>query len=241
MSTPTNNQLLPPAEVEWGDDGVPVSLAYDDPYFAREDGFGETRHVFLSGNGLPDRFSGRDRFQIAELGFGTGLNFFATVAAWRLRPDPVPAAQLTFTSFELAPLPPPDMARAAARWPELLAIVEDFLADWPSDPRGGVHRVLREDVTLELVLGDANETLAGWAGNADAWYLDGFSPARNPDLWSADLMRRVFERTAPGGTFATYTVAGWVRRNLEAAGFELEKFPGYGRKRESLRGGRPLP
>ena len=241
MCMPTNNPLLSPAEVQWSDDGVPVSLAYDDPYFAREDGLGETRHVFLSGNGLPDRFSGRDRFQIAELGFGTGLNFFASVEAWRLRPDPITAARLTFTSFELAPLPPHDMARAAARWPELLAIVEDFLADWPSDPRAGVHHVMRQDVTLELVLGDANQMLAGWAGNADAWYLDGFSPARNPDLWSADLMRQVFERTTPGGTFATYTVAGWVRRNLAAAGFELVKFPGYGRKRESLRGRKPLP
>lgn len=241
MSTPPNKQLLSPAEVQWGEDGVPVSLAYDDPYFAREDGLGETRHVFLAGNGLPDRFLGRDRFQIAELGFGTGLNFFATVEAWRLRPDPVPAAQLIFTSFELAPLPSHDMTRAAARWPGLLAIVQDFLADWPSDLRAGVHSVMRQDVTLELVLGDANQMLAGWAGNADAWYLDGFSPARNPELWSADLMQQVYERTTPGGTFATYTVAGWVRRNLAAAGFELEKFPGYGHKRESLRGTKPLP
>lgn len=239
MSMPTEKQSLHHAEIRWGDDGVPVSQTYNDPYFAREDGLGETHHVFLSGNGLPNRFLGRDQFQISELGFGTGLNFFATVDVWRRRPEPLATAQLTFTSFELAPLPACDMARAAAAWPLLRPIVDEFLSDWPDNTAVGVCRLMRSDVTLELVIGDANQTLSKWHGMADAWYLDGFSPSRNPDLWGIDLMGKVFAGTVSGGTFATYTVAGWVRRNLEAVGFSLEKFPGHGRKRESLRGWKP--
>lgn len=239
MSAPAKNDTPNPPGIRWDEGDVPVSLVYDDPYFAREDGLGETRHVFLAGNRLPDRFRTRTNFQVAELGFGTGLNFFATVDAWRNRPVPRQDDRLTFTSFERAPLTAAEMARAIAPWPDLAPAVAGFLERWPAAPTTDIVSLTVDDVTLELYLGDANQRLDHWRGLADAWFLDGFSPARNPELWAADLLNNVFAHTAPAGTFATYTVAGWVRRNLSAAGFHLEKFPGYGRKRESLRGWRP--
>jgi tRNA U34 5-methylaminomethyl-2-thiouridine-forming methyltransferase MnmC len=247
MNTPAANPPMPSsvpprhtrnATIEWRDGNVPISLEYDDPYFAREDGLGETRHVFLAGNRLPSRFSDRKRFQIGELGFGTGLNFFATLDAWRNRPAAAPGATLTYTSFEKAPLAIDDMRHVAAAWPELTPIITEWLDLWPSTFDQEVIRLERTDAILELYLGDANLRLNDWQTPADAWYLDGFTPARNPELWGSDLMNKVFARTVPGGTFATYTVAGWIRRNLTAAGFTLEKFPGHGRKRESLRGWR---
>lgn len=239
MSPPAKPARDKTAAIEWSDGNVPISIDYDDPYFAREDGLGETRHVFLAGNRLPERFENRNRFEIGELGFGTGLNFFATLAAWRDRPAPLPGATLTFTSFEMAPLAIDDMWRAATAWPQLTPIITECLDLWPRTFDDTMVRLVRPDATLELYLGDANQRLDDWHASVDAWYLDGFSPARNPELWGTDLMNKVFTRTAPGGTFATYTVAGWIRRNLTAAGFTLEKFPGHGRKRESLRGWRP--
>ena len=239
MSQPTPATQTNNAAIQWGEGDVPISVEYDDPYFARENGLGETRHVFLAGNRLPDRFANRHHFQIAELGFGTGLNFFSTLSAWRNRPAPKAGANLTYTSFEKSPLSREDMARAAAAWPELTPFVTECLDLWPSAPDENIIALSCPDATLELYLGDANQRLHDWHAPVDAWYLDGFSPARNPELWGAELMNRVFALTVPGGTFATYTVAGWIRRNLAAAGFTWEKFPGHGRKRESLRGWRP--
>lgn len=217
------------AELTWRDGGVPVSEQFDDPYFSLENGLEETRHVFLAGNELPARF--RPGFHIAELGFGTGLNLLTAWALWEQSGQP---GALRFTTFEAFPMAPDDMARALAAFPSLAPWAERFLAVWT-----GTGAVALETLDFEMIEGDARATLPGWAGRADAWFLDGFSPAKNPELWGEDLLAEVARHTAPGGTAATYTAAGFVRRGLEAAGFAVERAPGYGRKRHMTRARMP--
>ncbi len=222
--------------VTWDENNTPVSAQFDDPYYSRGDGQAESRYVFIAGNHLPARWDGRSTFTVAELGFGTGLNFLETVACWlAFEKDLRPA--LTYVSFELYPLARPDLERALSVWDGLDDLAAELVAQWPPAP--GWSTIDISGVRLELGIGDAGPMLPDWNGAADAWYLDGFSPAKNPELWSAELMSAAFHHTAPGGTFATFTAAGWVRRNLSDAGFEVEKMPGFGRKRECLRGFRP--
>jgi len=208
--------------VIWRGGDMPVSERFDDPYYSLENGLMESAHVFLAGNGLPDRFA--PGFHIAELGFGTGLNLIAAWSAWRAAGI---AGPLRFTSFEAFPMPPADATRALSAFAET-APFADTIAAALSDP---ARPLVRPDLELRLVIGDARDTLPSWAGRADAWFLDGFSPVRNPELWQPDLMAEVARHTAPGGTFATYTAAGHVRRALVAAGFDVDRQPGYGRKR----------
>lgn len=211
------------AELDWREGGVPVSRRFDDPYFSLENGLAETRHVFLAGNDLPARF--RDGFHIAELGFGTGLNCLTTVLDWAASGA---SGQLRFTSFEAFPIRAADMARALAAFPEVAGPAERLVAAWQSGAR---NVSFDEGVHLTVIQGDARERLPRWQGRADAWYLDGFSPARNPELWEEALLAEVAAHTVPGGTAASYTAAGFVRRGLEAAGFAVTRAPGYGRKR----------
>ena len=213
--------------VTWRDGNLPVSALFDDPYFSLSDGLAETRHVFLSGNGLPGRL--RDRFRIAELGFGTGLNLLATLIAWR---GANVQGRLSYTSFEAYPMPAADMERALGAFPEARAEAAPLLAAWAA----GQRRFSLGPVDVEIVEGDACDTLPVWQGPADAWFLDGFSPARNPELWGEALMAEVARHTAPGGTFATYTAAGFVRRGLQSAGFRVERVAGFGTKRHMSRG-----
>lgn len=201
---------------------VPVSSRFDDPFFSLEDGAAETRHVFLAGNDLPDRFS--PGFQIAELGFGTGLNLLVAWHAWMQSGQ---AGALHFTSFEAFPLAPADMARAHRCFPDFGGLRDQLTEAWTGE--GGVLQL--PGLKLDVVIGDARETLPDWDGAADAWFLDGFSPAKNPELWSEALLDQVGAHTAEGGTAATYTAAGHVRRALDAAGFDVTRVPGFGRKR----------
>jgi len=215
------------ADVTWRDGDVPVSRVFDDPYFSRADGLAEARHVYLAGNGLPDRF--RPGLRIAELGFGSGLNALAAAAAWNAADMP---GVLRFTSFEAWPMEPADMARALSRWPELAALAAPLVAAWEA----GARRIALPGLDLEVIEGDAREILPDWTGIADAWFLDGFAPARNPELWEPDLLAHVARRTASGGTFATYSAAGAVRDALRAAGFDVTRAPGFGAKRHMSRG-----
>jgi len=218
------------AELDWRSGDVPVSTRFDDPYFSLENGLEETRHVFLAGNGLPDRFA--DGFQVAELGFGTGLNFLTTLKAFRDQGVP---GKLCFTSFEAYPMAKDDLLRAVRVFPDLPVEVFEEGADQPL-LTPGIHG---PDFDLQLIIGDARQTLQAWDGQADAWYLDGFSPAKNPELWGADLMAAVGAHTVPGGTVATYTAAGFVRRGLAEAGFDVTRQPGYGRKRHMTTARKP--
>ncbi|MEC7964344.1 MAG: tRNA (5-methylaminomethyl-2-thiouridine)(34)-methyltransferase MnmD [Pseudomonadota bacterium] len=210
------------AELEWREDRIPVSTRFDDPYFSLENGLAETGHVFLAGNDLPARF--RDGFHVAELGFGTGLNLLAALQMWRASGV---AGKLHFTTFEAFPMTPAEMIRAQAAFPEIADVAADLEPHLSDD----LHRISLPDLEFEMVRGDARETLPQWQGRADAWFLDGFSPAKNPELWSPELMGAVGAHTAPDGTAATYTAAGFVRRGLTDAGFTVERIPGYGRKR----------
>lgn len=212
--------------VIWSNDGLPVSAAYDDPFFTG--GPGEVAHVFLAGNGLPGRL--RDGFQVAELGFGTGLNLLMLAQTW------AGPGTIRFTSFEALPIAPADMDRALA--PFGLPGTGALVAQWAA-AGGPVRRLALPGVEAEVILGDARQTLPTWGGRADAWFLDGFAPARNPDLWSAPILAEVARSTAPGGTCATYTAAGHVRRGLAAAGFAVQRVPGYGRKRHMTTGRMP--
>ena len=212
-------------ELDW-QGGAPVAVRFDDPYFSLSDGLAETRHVFLDGNGLPGRF--RPGFHVAELGFGTGLNCLAALRLWNVVGV---AGPLRFTSFEAYPMAASDMARALAEFPEISDLIEPLV----EAVRAG-HRSLKSDrLDLRIVEGDARETLPLWDGRADAWFLDGFSPAKNPEMWETKLLAEVARHTAPGGTAATYSAAGSVRRGLEAAGFEVSRVPGFGRKRHMTR------
>ncbi|MDW3223245.1 MAG: tRNA (5-methylaminomethyl-2-thiouridine)(34)-methyltransferase MnmD [Paracoccaceae bacterium] len=215
-------------DVSWNKNDVPVSNRFDDPYFSLENGLEETRHVFLQGNGLPERFC--DGFHVAELGFGTGLNFLTTVLAWR---ESGVSGRLHFTSFEAFPLSVQHIGRALAVFAELNEISRPLTACWR--PEGGTFE-LDDDVLLNVIIGDANVELSNWTGFADAWYLDGFSPAKNPELWSQTILHQVAKHTVANGTFATYTAAGFVRRALEAAGFDVSRSVGFGRKRHMSRG-----
>ncbi|KUF12735.1 tRNA (5-methylaminomethyl-2-thiouridine)(34)-methyltransferase MnmD [Pseudoponticoccus marisrubri] len=203
-------------------DGTPVSTRFDDPYFSLQNGLAETRHVFLSGNDLPARF--RDGVHIAELGFGTGLNLLATLDLWQRSGQ---RGQLRYTTFEAYPLAAGDMDQAQAAFPELAPLAAKLAPHW----RAGARAFETPTLRFEMVEGDARDTLPRWPGRADAWFLDGFSPARNPELWDARLLQEVAGHTAPGGTAATYTAAGHVRRALAAAGFEVIRIAGFGRKR----------
>jgi tRNA U34 5-methylaminomethyl-2-thiouridine-forming methyltransferase MnmC len=215
------------AEIDWRDGTLPVSTRFDDPYFSALNGLKETRHVFLAGNGLPDRF--RAGFHIAELGFGTGLNLFTALLAWRQAGQTTP---LRFTSFEAYPMDAADMDRALLAFPQARAVAGPFLAAWAR----GETTITTDDLQAEIVIGDARQTLPDWRGAADAWFLDGFSPAKNPELWDGALMGQVARHTAPQGTFATYTAAGFVRRALQDAGFSVTREAGYGRKRHMSQG-----
>lgn len=212
------------AELEWREEGVPVSTRFDDPYFSTTGGLAEASHVFLSGNNLPSRLC--NGFAIGEIGFGTGLNLLATAL---ICPQNCP---ITYTSFEAFPLATRDIARALALFPQIANVAAPFLIAWDA----GLRAFDLGPISVRVIIGDARKTLPLWQGRADAWYLDGFSPAKNPQLWSAELMTEIGQHTAKGGTFATYTAAGHVRRALAHAGFDVTRDSGFGRKRHMSKG-----
>ncbi|MDD5177384.1 MAG: tRNA (5-methylaminomethyl-2-thiouridine)(34)-methyltransferase MnmD [Sterolibacterium sp.] len=228
---------LVPAQLAFTGDGTPYSERFADIYHSAAGGLGQARHVFLAGNGLPERWRGRERFVIIETGFGLGLNFLATWQSWR--DDPQRCSQLHFISFEKHPFGTADLAVLHAHWPELSDLAEKLRKQWPM-LTPGTHRLNFDDeqVVLTLFFGDAAELLSQqvFAARADALFLDGFSPAKNPELWSPRLFKSLRQLAAPGATLATWTVAGAVREGLTAAGFEVAKASGYGSKRQMLRG-----
>jgi tRNA 5-methylaminomethyl-2-thiouridine biosynthesis bifunctional protein len=227
--------LQPPAEspVVWDADGAPRSRAFGDVYFSSADGLAEARAVFLTGCHLPQAWSGRDRFTVGELGFGSGLNILALLDAWR-RGRP-PGARLQIFSVEAFLMSAEDARRALSAWPEIGDLAAALVARWPRRACG-FHRIEFPDLdaSLDLAAMDVAQALDAWSGRADAWFLDGFSPACNPGMWSETVLAAVARRSAPGARAATFTVAGDVRRGLAAAGFTVAKAPGFGRKRERL-------
>lgn len=226
---------LPPApDLEWSQDGAALrAAAFDDVYFSRDGGLAEAEAVFLAGNGLPERWKNRDRFALCELGFGTGLNILAVWSAWKKAR--LPHAQLHISTIESFPLARADAAKVLANFSEVSELSNKLLARWPVRAYAPQRLWFPEDgLSLTLFTGEAETVLAGLTGAFDAWFLDGFSPARNPGMWSPELLRQIARLSAPGARAATFTVAGDVRRGLDVAGFAVEKKPGFGKKRERL-------
>ena len=226
---------ITPATLAFDPDGHPYSPFFDDVYHTTSGGLGQAQQVFLACNGLPSRWAGRAAFTIVETGFGLGLNFLATWAAWRA--DPARSRRLHFISIEKHPFRVDDLARLQAAWPELAELSAGLRRQWPA-LLPGVHRLGFDDgrVTLDLVFGDAVQALPLVEARADAFYLDGFSPACNPDMWSPAVFAQLARLAAPGASLATWSVAGEVRRGLQAVGFAVERRPGFGGKRQMLAG-----
>ncbi len=232
---------LQPATVRWNANGTPLSATFDDVYYSQDNGLEESRHVFLQGNDLPQRWSNHPwrHFCIGELGFGTGLNFLLTWQAWRELPAPRP--DLHYLAIEKHPLTHTDLRAALTGWPTLAALAGPLLDAYPG-LLPGQHRILLDEgrVRLDLWWEDAEQALADLAGRGellvDAWYFDGFAPSRNESMWTEHMLHATALLSRQAATFATFTAAGQVRRHLVDAGYRVTKVPGYGRKRECLRG-----
>ena len=251
------NATVNPVQMEWKEGKLPISPLFGDSYYSAPDndldGRDECKAVFLVGNNLPQRWQQQKHFHIAELGFGTGLNFLQTVQSWR---ETAPkGAVMTYSAFEQYPLSSSQIKTALSPWPDLQELANKLFLLSPDKLeklyKDGWSQIIctfpaqqpeeNQTVILEMAIGDANSLLPQWNAKTkvDAWYLDGFSPAKNPQLWNPALMQAVYNATVPNGTFSTYTSAGHVRRALSEAGFEVEKVEGFGRKRHRIQGKRP--
>ena len=232
---------MPSPGLVWEPGRVPFATRFGDVYYSREDGLSESRHVFLGGCGLPETWQTAELFVVCELGFGTGLNFLATWDLWR-RTRP-PGARLHYIAVEGFPLTPHELGECLEAWPELGALASALMDVYPQ-PQPGFHRVFptrgdSSDVVLTLLMGDAAEMLSQVECEVDAWFLDGFAPDKNAAMWQSNVfaeMARISHTQKGGSVLATYSVAGDVRRGLGAAGFDVTRAPGHGRKREMSRG-----
>ncbi len=237
------------AQLQWDEDGQPVSSVFGDVYFSRANGLEETRHVFLQHNQLSERWqqlTAGEHFTIAETGFGSGLNF---LAAWQLWLNTAPAsAQLHFVSVEKFPLTKPDLQRALALWPELDEFIAQLLAAYPTFVGTGFHRLSFMDgrIKLTLIINDASTgfaqllatthpAFASQCAKIDAWFLDGFAPSKNPQMWSDALFTAIRQLSRAGTTAATFSAAAIVKQGLTLAGFTIQKVAGFGRKREMVK------
>ena len=232
------------AKIHFNEENTPVSDKFDDVYFSNQDGLAETHYVFLEGNQLWERWVNYQEahFVIAETGFGTGLNFFAVTTLFRefrqKHPDS-PLKRLYFTSFEKYPLPLDALQQAHLAYPQFSHLAQHLQQNW-LNPIQGCYRFHFDETTLDLWFGDVAENLPQLGDymndKIDAWFLDGFAPSKNPDMWNEQLYQQMFRFTKPQGTFATFTAASAVRKGLENAGFDITKRKGFGKKRECLSG-----
>lgn len=245
-SIPDSPWSLHPARLRWQDGNLPEADDYGDVYFSAENGLAETRHVFLQGNRLAERWQALppgSHFTIGETGFGSGLNFLACWQLWQqYAPD---HAWLHYLSVEKHPFRRDDLQRALSRWPELGSLTAELLAAWPPLARGHHSRVFPQArIRLQLIFDDAETAFDTCLGDqspqhrVNAWFLDGFAPSRNPELWTPALFKRMQALSAEDATLASFTAAGQVRRDLQAAGFHIERQPGFGRKRHMSAGHR---
>lgn len=231
--------MNPLLTLDWRD-GLPYSSVFDDVYFSSDDGWAETHYVFMAGNQLPQRWQilANETFNIVETGFGTGLNFWCAVLAWLTHAPQ--QTQLHFTSLEKYPISLSDMRSAIALWSDLMPLAGHFLQQY-AHINQGENRLLLADgrVKLDLWIGDVAKVMPQLTVPCDAWFLDGFAPAKNPDMWQPELFWHMARLSKTGATFATFTSAGAVRRSLQQAGFAVQKQAGFGRKREMLFGHYP--
>jgi tRNA 5-methylaminomethyl-2-thiouridine biosynthesis bifunctional protein len=227
---------MPDPGLVWEPGRTPAAAHFGDIYFNRDGGLAETRHVFLDGCGLTQAWRDIDSFTIGELGFGTGRNFLAAWELWRRTRRP--GARLHYIAVEGYPLTRAEIGECLDHWPELAQLARGLLRVYP-EPQPGFHRLFPGDddgITLTLLYGDAAHVLSQLEAEVDAWFLDGFAPEKNPAMWSAAVFAEMARLSHAKARLATYSVAGEVRRKLEEAGFEVAKAPGFGAKREMLRG-----
>ena len=247
------------SHLKWDPNGQPISKQFGDVYFSKDNGLAETRYVFIDHNDLPQRFKALQpdqNFIILETGFGSGLNFFATWQCWQQYAPK--GARLHFLSTELYPLSADEIRNIHQCWPELSPLVDAFLQSYPPPQARGFHRLhLQDNVCLTLMFGEVLSCLqqclpiqnpgpnvqrlspslsATTPLRIDALFLDGFAPALNPDMWRAEIFTTLARLSSENTSFACFTAAGLVRKHLAQAGFQVCKVPGFGRKREMIRG-----
>lgn len=267
MTSSENSPATQLASVSWNDDGLPVSKQFDDIYFSTASGLEESRYVFIDGNQLTERWQQLipgSGFNIGETGFGSGLNFLAAWQLWE-NLETTESCQLHFCSVEKYPLSPADLKQALALWPQLSKYSDALINAYPPQPLSGIHQLVfnQGKVLLTLYFGEAAEGFSQFAAidkagekvrsliNAfkcangtrapyiNAWFLDGFAPAKNPEMWSHELFEKIKMLSGKNTSIATFTVAGIVRKGLQNVGFECKKIKGFGRKREMLIGHLP--
>lgn len=214
----------------------PYSAEFDDVYFSSDNGLLESEYVFLQGNYLSKRWQALQspKFTIIETGFGTGLNFLSCAKSWL--ETSLPHCELHFISVEKYPLSLDDIAAALDLWPELTVYKQAFLNHYPKAVNGKSVLIFDKRIRFTLLIGDAAEQLITLNIQADAWFLDGFAPSKNPEMWQSNLFKQMARLSHTQTTFATFTSAGEVRRSLIAAGFNVQKILGFGKKREMLIG-----
>ena len=235
--------MIKNAEIHFNDAGTPVANRFDDVYFSNDDGLAESHYVFYQQNHIDKRLQnhGKSKFVIAETGFGTGLNFLNAWTQFLARPSDANVTQLHFVSFEKFPIHLDDLIQALSAWPTLQPLATQLCQQYPM-ALSGCHRLEFEQgsVILDLWFGDIHDTLPQLSyseeGFVDAWFLDGFAPSKNPDMWQQSLFDAMANMSRANATFATFTAAGFVRRGLQQAGFECQKVKGFGRKREMVVG-----
>jgi tRNA 5-methylaminomethyl-2-thiouridine biosynthesis bifunctional protein len=217
------------------DKGAPRSKEFDDVYFSAKDGLAETRYVFLKSNFLPAAWLGKDHFVIGETGFGTGLNF---LAAWALFKETTNGTQkLHFISFEKFPLSALQIEEYLEPWKEEFPdLLRELISKYPIVVPGAHRMEFDDGTTLTLFFEDVNEALPRLSGYVDCWFLDGFRPASNPDMWTDTVFQNMARLSREETSFATFTAAGFVKRGLKNAGFEVHKVDGFGTKRDMLVG-----
>lgn len=222
------------AQTYFDENGRLIAENFDDVYFSIEGGLEETRYVFLKGNNLPQNWQNKKCFTIIETGFGTGLNFLAT---WQMLEKEAPTTKLHFISVEKFPLNDNTFAKSLQEYPTLSAYKQTLNQAYPKLIENTVNTIqLTENVTLTLLIGDVQHVLKKSPAKADAWFLDGFSPSKNPDMWQESLYKTMANLSHPHTTFATFTAASKVRKGLEAAGFEVNRMKGFGHKRHMTHG-----
>ena len=223
-------QCMPPKLI-WRDNSTPVSEEYDDIYFSSEGAISETETVFLKACGLPERWKKLTNFTICELGFGSGVNFLTTMKMWqKTKPK---EGRLHYLSIENHPLKRSQLKKILVSLPELKKFGEELIKIWPG-PVKGFHRLHFGDVTLTLVHDNVSCALNEIDACVDAWFLDGFSPSKNPDMWSDEIIKKIYHLSAAGAQLGTFTAAGSVRNSLEKVGFKVDKKDGFGRKRHRI-------
>ncbi|MEZ4752814.1 MAG: bifunctional tRNA (5-methylaminomethyl-2-thiouridine)(34)-methyltransferase MnmD/FAD-dependent 5-carboxymethylaminomethyl-2-thiouridine(34) oxidoreductase MnmC [Bdellovibrionota bacterium] len=234
MSKYSKQHSINTAKLSWNENGDPVSERYGDLYFSKENGIEESEYVFFTLNNLVKRWQTEQDFTICELGFGTGLNFLLALEKWQTITN---NSWLSFISIENEPLSKNDLDKALSKWVKLSKYKTELIKYYPlAIP--GFHRILFPEfrTALTLCLGEASEQLVQLTAKVDAWFLDGFAPAKNPQIWTTEVYKEMARLSKPDATFGTFTSAGIVRRSLEDHGFKVTKCAGFGTKRESLQG-----